>query len=688
MKRPSATAGLPPLLAVDLRSVSLAEGVRAGLAIAAVVALGQWVRWPGIMEAALGSLLTCLCDAGGPIRGRLPALLTFGLLGAAITAGFGLFAAAPAWIVAPVAAWCVVLTSFARVFGRSAMQVGNLLTVVLVLALRAPLPGLHAAAALAGMFLAGSLWALLLTMAIWRLHPYQPARRAVGEAYRLLAELCADLAMVLAAPAADEAAWDRHARLHRRQVRDAIEAARDAVLQAVRVRGPVGGRTAQSWIRLETADQMFSALIALSDLLSAGVAADAALRAGKMLRLLRPVLLLLQRAVAADTRGSRPGLDRAVAAVRTVAQPPAGQPADALAGIGAVLADRLRIAATLSGAEAFLPLRAEAAPARWWGVIRASLHWQSDSLRHALRAGLLAGIAFAITRHWPGPYVHWFTITLVLTMQPYFALTFTRAVERVGGTVLGGVLAAGVATVATTPIAMAATLFPLAMLALAVRSVSFGIYMAALTPMIVLLSELGRPGSSEIAIALARAGYTVAGGVLALAGAWLLWPSWEPARVRGQVRAAVAAHARYAAAEIAALLADAPPDQAERARRAAGMASNALEASLQRALLEPRRGGAASLEAALTIDAALRRVAGRLSALRLSARPGAARDRAAWRRWAEFFGAIADAAPEQRAALPPRPDLPPGDPDADALTRLAAQFALAAGAAARLAPAG
>ncbi len=355
--------------------------------------------------------------------------------------------------------------------------------------------------------------------------------------------------------------------------------------------------------------------------------------------------------------------------------------------MAAALSDRLRIAATLSGLDATLPERA--ASRRWWEILRANWHWRSESLRHALRAAALAALAFAVTRQWPGPYVHWFTITLVLTMQPYFALTFTRAVERIGGTVLGGLFAAGLATVATTPIAIAVALFPLAMLALAVRAVSFAIYMAALTPMIVLLSELGRPGTSEIAIALARAGYTLAGGVLALIGAWALWPDWEPERVRGQVREAVAAHARYAATEIAALLGDAPPDAAERARRAAGIGSNGLEASLQRALLEPRRGREAErLEAALTIDAALRRVAGRLSALHLSARPSGTHDPVAWASWRNFFAAAAVAAEMGRFVLPPRPALPPGDADRDALARLATQFGLIAGATGRVAAQG
>ena len=52
-----------------------------------------------------------------------------------------------------------------------------------------------------------------------------------------------------------------------------------------------------------------------------------------------------------------------------------------------------------------------------------------------------------------------------------------------------------------------------------------------------------------------------------------------------------------------------------RERRRAGLASNNLEASLQRALHEPRRGQRDRLQAVLTADATLRRIAGRLTAI-------------------------------------------------------------------------
>src|SRR5258707_640240 len=211
----------------------------------------------------------------------------------------------------------------------------------------------------------------------------------------------------------------------------------------------------------------------------------------------------------------------------------------------------------------------------------------------------------AFTLVWFTPYDHWLTITIVATMQPYFGITFTRALERVGGTLLGGVIAALLSLLVTTPLAIAAVMFPLAVIALAIRAVSFGLFMAALTPMIVLLVELGAPGTSEWMIAGARALFTFAGGVVAVAGCYLLWPSWEPDRLTEEIRAAIDAHGRYAEAVLSFLTETASAAEVDQARRAAGLASNNAEASISRALLEPGAGARDRLEAAMVIDAAL-----------------------------------------------------------------------------------
>ncbi len=680
----TANTGLPRNFVVDLSAVSIAEGMRAALSVAVIVALNEWLDWPPIVEAALAALLTCLCDAGGPMRRRLPAILAFAVCGALITAGFGLLRNAPVAVIVPVAAIGAFCTSFARIYGQSAMQVGNLLTVVLVLALRAP-ADLHEAVLLGAMFFAGSAWALLLTMVLWRIYPYRPARRAVADCFRALAALAGDLRAIVIHREPAETMWDLHARAHRRFVRDSIERARAAVLAIVRQRGPMSGRAARSWIRLETAEQLFAALIALSDLLAEET--DPAVRrvADIMLRRITPVLTLVARFIVTDAPDRLPRLDRAVSLIASVA---ATLPDTPIHRIADGIVERLRIVVTLAATEGEAidaPMGGMPPPPleRVMGPIRANAHSGSEVLRHAARVAAVSVPAFAFTLNWPGTYEHWLTITMMLTMQPYFALTYTRALERIAGTVVGGIAASGIALVCTTPIEVAAALFPLAVLALSVRAVSFGLFVACITPLVVLLSELGRPGESEVTIALMRALFTLIGGMLAVAGSFLLWPSWEPGRVRAGLRAAIRAHAAYAVAEISALLGETAAAAVDPARRAAGMASNNLEVSLQRALLEPH-GSDTRIEAALTVDAALRRMAGRLSALQLDAHHQT-HDRAAWTAWRDWIAAAMGALEAGQATLPSRPALPRNDPHADALARIARQVELSAGVIGRVA---
>lgn len=662
-------------VALDLRAVSRAEGVRAALAIALVGLLGELVHAPLLPEASLGALLTCLCDPGGPVRRRVPTLATFAVLGTLVTAGFGLLRPGGLPFAVPLATLAIFAFSFARVWGQPAMQVGNLLVVVTVLSLdRIEPPG--AALLLGALFGAGSLYAVLLTLVIWRIHPYRPARHALADVFRRLATMTADLSPLL--EDGTPRAWEEHARAHRRHVRDGIEAARTLVLDTVRTRGSGSLRASQSLIQLEAADQLFGVLIALSGTLEyAGTPTRAA--AARAL----PALRLLLAALADETARDQPGDPaihainrRLLDAVATLAASPA------LAPLAEALLSRLRIALLLTTPEGLVPGRdGLATPSQRWherilAPVAANRTWSSPILRHATRAAAVAGPALVATLGSGDPYAHWLTITLILTLQPFFATTWQRALERSAGTVCGGIAAAVIAATVHGPLPTALVMAPIAVAAFAVRGVSYGLFMACLTPMVVLLSELSRPGQSEFAIAAARAAYTVGGGLLALGAGVLLWPSWEHARVRDALAHALRAHAAYTDAELAALSGTpTSPDVLEAARRAAGLGTNDLETALNRAMHEPGGTERAQAAPALVVDAALRRLAARLLALQHDpAQAGTdPATLATWRTWlSRSFEAL--------AAGHPLPNDPPPDRDHPALGRIARQVELMAGA--------
>jgi hypothetical protein len=160
-----------------------------------------------------------------------------------------------------------------------------------------------------------------------------------------------------------------------------------------------------------------------------------------------------------------------------------------------------------------------------------------------------------------------------------------------------------------------------------------------------------------------------------------------------EVRKAIAAHAASADATFDDLLHAKASGAADAARRQAGIASNALESALSHSLLEPRLVTSRHLNAALTIDAALRRIAGRLAVIRFLRAEDATNggtavtvpDLEAWRTWIrQSLGLILGDRPDgaEGFRLPPRPPLRAAadDPVADGLTRIARQIEMIAGA--------
>ncbi|HEY0423540.1 MAG TPA: FUSC family protein [Rhodopila sp.] len=680
-------ASLAPDLArlpivVNARAISLAEGVRAGLSVAVIISLNEYLSFAPLREAALAALLTCICDPGGPIRRRVPVLLSFALTGATISASYGLLREFGPVVALPLGVFGLFCSSFARIYGQAPQQLGALLATVQILALDRGNPSLTSALVLAGSFIGGALWATLLTMVIWRIYPFLPARRAVAEAYRRLSILVADLRSLVQAPWITDAAWEAHARIHRRATREAMEAARTAVMDAARSRGAAGNRAAQAIIRLETADQIFGGLIALSDLLEHGSVAERAV-AERVLRRMRPVLLVLGRVVVTDDPDAHRRIDRAIGSITGELTVLAAD--SPLRSVMERITERLQIARTLAVPANYSPgVSLEGRPLplaqRLMRPLRANLNWSSPALRHALRSAVTAAPALAFTMFWFSPYDHWLTITIVATMQPYFSLAYTRAIERIIGTAAGGLIAAAAGLVCTTPFSIAGAMFILAIAAFTVRSVSFGLFMMALTPLVVLLVETGAPDTGDWQIAFVRAAFTTIGGLIAVSANFLLWPSREPDLVAPEVKKAIAAHATYVEAGFSSLLEETSRTPLVSARREAGVASNALEALISRALLEPGNKKHDQLEAAMVIDAALRRCAGRLATLPHDPTIMQGVPKLTLRTWGDWIVESLRLLAAGKTELSPRP---PGN-DSDALARMARQIELMSGAIPRL----
>lgn len=639
----------PPLLPFDLSGWSLPAGLRAGLACSVPLIAAELLHLPFLSWTAIVAFWTCLVDPGGPWRTRIGALGGFTLC--ALAGSFTSVLVRPnLWLSVLVALlWCFVAI-LARVWGSAPGSVGNLASIVVLVVLGlSGQSGLDGAVELTWLTAIGAAWAMLLTLVLWRQHPYATARTALTAVMRAVGAYAGSLADLKAAKESD---WDRIMRERLSVCRTAIEAARAALLQSRRARAGQSARGQHMELMLADADQAFTNLIALDELVEArapeaeqsSATIQAALHAvAQQLRQLADALAGTGRPVpeAPDAAGSSLGQNDVAAVLYRINHWVAAATEHRTASVG----------------DGSIPDTLDSDPApRLWEQIRTIFSPDSLSLRHAARFAVTAALVVFVTSAWHIDRGYWISITAVAILQPYPSATWQRMLERVAGSILGGLVAAAAALVLRSPTDVMLFVVPLTVLTLAVRGVSYALFVLCLTPQFVLITELFQSGGAlSPDLAGLRALDSVIGGVIGLAASFLLWPSWEAPQLRRRLADAIRANRDYFVAAMAG-------GDIATTRRQAGLASNNAEASLQRLLSEPRwrpsPGGRSRAEAAVTIVAAVRRLAGVAAAISSLDRSSAPSSAEQWiastlEKIAKAIGDGHDPAPVSPPALEP-----------------------------------
>jgi uncharacterized membrane protein YccC len=185
--------------------------------------------------------------------------------------------------------------------------------------------------------------------------------------------------------------------------------------------------------------------------------------------------------------------------------------------------------------------RERAAPISLRDLAR-DLTWSSAVLRHALRVAAASAAAVAITSGMHIERGYWLTLSVIVILQPYTSSTFQKGLQRVGGTIGGGLLAAALLALVHAKWEMVALIFIGAAVTVALLPINYTLYSLFLTPTFILLAEVN---ATDWHLVWLRVGNTAAGAALAYAAAWLLWPASERGLVRDELAAALRALADY-----------------------------------------------------------------------------------------------------------------------------------------------
>jgi uncharacterized membrane protein YccC len=634
-------------LIAALRRLHWMRGLRAGIAVLAAMIVCQYFGKP-MGWAALGGFEAILVDNGGPYRSRLTTILTV-LVGGAIACIVGSLAAGSLWLAVLVtASFCFVVT-FARVLTKELASTSVIILVLYFAGYGGTTHTFTGASWNALGYILGGLWAAVLSLFLWPLDPFRPARLAVAECYTLLAEFTARVH--LTAPDSAERQAERH-RMHelQRHMRVSMEAARTAI-------GTTGARITSRTIRarsltvlLETVDILFAGTIRWTELYEPATDAESQASIAGTMRWLeraeRVIGEVLQQRPADGGSSFSPEGSHSIEHLRkreAELQALNSAPGSLLAHLISDERDALlnvevafeAVRALWSGVEPRLTPTASVSTARrsllanqsaiaksgsnWRAIVDAArANWtpRSMMMRHALRM-LVVGAVDVLLMH----MVHvshgaWLAMTSIIVLQPSGTGTVRRGVQRVVGTIAGGILAAIFAAAVHSQEGLIAVITITSIFTLATYAIDYGWYSFFLTPTFVLLAL---PHLRDWHFAGVRMGTTLLGAVVAVLAMRLLWPEQEQVELERLLARGALADASYVRAMVRywqsldARASDESRVRADRnilapARRACGLALNDAEEMLDRLVLEPHVGQGARWEEALTFVTYLRRM--------------------------------------------------------------------------------
>ncbi len=487
-------------------------------------------------------------------------------------------------------AWAFIAGMLVAV-GTTAADVGVISLVLLVVYAAQPLTPRQAAEA--GLLaLGGGLLQTALSIALWPVRRFDPERRALGDLFRELAEIAHKPSEAASAPPATAAAT--HAQ-------DAIAGlGTDNSVESLRFRA-----------LLRQAERIRLSLIMLSRLrlrLQRESAEHPAIEAvGRYLENASEVLRAIGEALFNDKKIGL-GADRVILGVALTYQIRAQHGMGSRKAFAeAVLQDTQYQMDALSGQmRAAIDLANNASPEGseefqkrekqqplWLrfssniATLHANLNFRSTVFRHALRLTLAVAAGDMLGRDFDWRRSYWIPMTIVLVLKPEFATTFSRGVLRIGGTILGLLLAT--ALFHFLPIHTVMEIVLIGLFTFMVRWVgpaNYGVFGVMISALVVLLLTINGVSPKEVIIA--RGFNTAIGGVLALI-AYLAWPTWERSRVGDSLAALLAAYREYFSVVARWYVEKETADTLamEKARQNSRTARTNLESSLERLAAEP-----------------------------------------------------------------------------------------------------
>lgn len=576
---------------VDRSKINPWQAIRNSVGVVVPLIVGYATGMPrGGLAMASGALNVSYSDGSDPYAQRANRMIASTVWCSVAVLLGGLTAHNNAVAVAAATVWAFAAGILVSL-GTTAADVGVISTVVLLVYSAQPLTPYQALQA-AGLALCGGLLQIALSVALWPVRRYEPERRSLATLYLELSRIATLPNEAAAAPLGTREIVQANDALSALAAEMSMTALRYRSLlsQAERIRLSLT-TLARLRFRLTREDEYHPSIITLDQFRVN--AASVLTTIGNSLLSDREMPIEAHRlalgiALAEQLGRAQTGTEQSYsnAVLRDVKFQ-----ADALGGQLRAAMDLARNATPQGAAEYE---KREAAQPLWLrftsriATLRANLDLNSVAFRHAIRLAICVAVGGALGRAWHPYRAYWIPMTVVLVLKPEFAVTFSRGVLRIAGTLVG--LLVATALFHFLPIHTATEIVLIGFFTFVMRWIgpaNYGIFGVAISALVVLLVSITGLAPNEVI--LARGVNTIIGGALALFG-YGVWPTWERNRLPELFASLLDAYKNSFASIRRSLLQPGPTSgkDRERARQAARTARSNLETSIERLTVEPR----------------------------------------------------------------------------------------------------
>lgn len=579
---------------------AFADGVRATFAILLPALAGMYLGYfdAGII-ISLGAMSVSLTDAPGPIKDKRNGMF------ACVALLFGMviltsWAQDNIYLLAAIIAASTFFFSMFNVYGTRAGAVGNAAILILILTMDRPLD--NGVLIYAGLIVAGGLFYTALSLLSYQLRPYRMVQRVLGDCI-------SEIARYLSVKADFYFSGTELKQDYRNMVSEQIkvhekqEAVREVMFKTRRIvqeTTVVGRKLLLTFVEAIDLFENITATYYDYQLLREQYGDSDILESfGNTLKRMSIELDVMGRAIEANAR-FRKGFDydEEIRLLKTKI--------DALAAQGKstrilkrILVNIRKILSSFNNLSLYFEKgevrKAAGDHSRF--VEHQSLHpkilWQNFTLdsavfRHSIRVGAasLAGFIVAKVIDY-GHHSYWILLTIAFILKPAFSLTRQRNIERIIGTVSGGILAVIIFLLIPQRQIQFAIMVVFMLGTYSFLRTHYLAMVFCVTPYVLILFRfLGLP---LVDLAGERIIDTLIGSAIAFAASHLLLPTWEADQLKVYMKKMLEANAHYLNKIIDSLRGQ-PINLLEYklARKNVYVASANLASAFQRMLSEPR----------------------------------------------------------------------------------------------------